>query len=307
MTEAMLFDGLIQFDTAGLIPVIAQDDESGEVLLLAYMNKKALRLTLSERILVLWSRSRDRLWRKGEESGNTLRLVELRLNCEGNSLLARVRLEGSGACHEGYRSCYFRRVEEHAGKLKAIVDHERVFDPAIVYGRALAFEQSIRDLYRAYERLRDAGLDPSSATSRLLHQADRAAASQQALKRARQELAELRGVIAGTHRHQGDRQDVILEASQVGYWTIVVAVARRVGFDEWRPDLAWFGDERGKAARAATAKMLRSEDCEAVASMMAECWSLLEETGDLCRQTGVEPAQVVAHDLEMMRARRRLV
>ncbi|HLI51395.1 MAG TPA: phosphoribosyl-AMP cyclohydrolase, partial [Thermomicrobiaceae bacterium] len=280
MAESMPLDGLIQFDATGLIPVIAQDDESEEVLLLAYMNETALRLTLSERVLVLWSRSRGRLWRKGEESGNRLRLIELRLNCEGNSLLARVRLEGSGACHEGYRSCYFRRLEGQPGDLQAIVDRERVFDPASVYGRASNFECDARALYQAYEHLRDAQIDRDSVTSRLLHHdADRAAVCRWALERAGEELAELRGVIAGTHRHRGGRQDVVLEASQVGYWAMIAAVARRIAFDDWRPDLAWLGNKPGKVAPAVRINAFRPEDCEEIAAVLEECRSLLMEAG----------------------------
>src|SRR5260221_7870882 len=122
------------YDVAGLVPVVAQDEASGEVLLVAYMNAEALQRTLAEGTLVLWSRSRGRLWRKGEQSGHVLGVRELRVNCESNSLLARVALEGPGACHEGYRSCYFRRLEADAsGTLRATVVAPRVFDPAMVY------------------------------------------------------------------------------------------------------------------------------------------------------------------------------
>src|SRR5260221_8628821 len=126
--------GPITLDASGLIPVVAQEETTGDVLLLAYMNEEALRRTLAEGVLVLWSRSRGRLWRKGEQSGHMLRVSELRVNCEGNSLLARVRLEGPGACHEGYRMCYFRQLAMDAGgTFEAKVVEERVVGPEAGY------------------------------------------------------------------------------------------------------------------------------------------------------------------------------
>jgi phosphoribosyl-AMP cyclohydrolase len=125
----------VTFDDAGLVPVVAQEENTGAVLLLAWMNAEALARTLAEGVLVFWSRSRQSLWRKGEQSGNTLRLRELRVNCEGNSLLALVELEGAAACHEGYRSCYFRRLDPApGGALTAQVIAARQFDPEAVYG-----------------------------------------------------------------------------------------------------------------------------------------------------------------------------
>lgn len=307
MDDASMFDELIHFDAAGLIPVVAQDEESGEVLLLAYMNQIALRQTLQERVLVLWSRSRGQIWRKGEQSGNRLHLIELRLNCEGNSLLARVRLAGSGACHEGYRGCYFRRLEGSPADLHAIIDRERVFDPANVYGPAATIEQAARALYEAYEQLRDGEIDPSSATSRLLHQDDAAATGRTALARAGEELAELRGVIDGSHRHQGGRADVVLEAGQVGYWAMVAAVARGAGFDEWRPDTAWIAGYRGDDEHGPKPPALRSGDCGEAAVILAECRSLLVEAGRLCRRAGVDPAEVIKDDLASMREKHPLV
>lgn len=307
MDDASMFDGLIHFDGAGLIPVVAQDEESGEVLLLAYMNQVALRRTIEERVLVLWSRSRGRIWRKGEQSGNRLRLIELRLNCEGNSLLARVRLDGPGACHEGYRGCYFRRLEGEPGDLHAIIDRERVFDPADVYGPAATLEEEARSLYRAYERLRDSKINPASATSRLLHQDDVATVCGMALARANEELAELRGVIDGSHRHHGGRADVVLEAGQVGYWTTVAAVARGAGFDDWRPDTAWLSGYRGEDEAERIPLAQGSRDCEEAAMILAECRSLLVEAGRLCRRAGVNPAEVISADLALMRGKHPLV
>lgn len=101
-------DGL-RFDERGLIPVIVQDAENGDVLMLAWVNRDALDRTLAEGRMVFWSRSRQELWRKGDTSGHVQHLVELRVDCDEDVLLARVHQEGA-ACHTGERSCFFRRL-----------------------------------------------------------------------------------------------------------------------------------------------------------------------------------------------------
>lgn len=119
------------FDKMELIPVIAQDDESGDVLMLAYMNSEAYDETLKLGRVVYYSRSRQKLWRKGEESGNVQELKSLHFDCDADTLLVRVRQIGGAACHEGYRSCFFRRLDLASGDI--VVEGERVFDPAEVY------------------------------------------------------------------------------------------------------------------------------------------------------------------------------
>ncbi len=101
------------FDERGLLPCIAQDFESGEVLMFAHMNEEALRLTRATGELHLWSRSRQRLWRKGESSGNVMEVRELRIDCDGDCLLALVKPAGP-ACHTGERTCFFRTAEDGA-------------------------------------------------------------------------------------------------------------------------------------------------------------------------------------------------
>lgn len=120
----------LRFDKDGLVPVVAQDADTGQVLLLAYMNREALDATLSTGKLHLWSRSRGALWLKGEQSGHYQSVQEIRLNCEGNSLLALVRPLGP-ACHDGYSTCFYRRLAT-SGDAKVV--EPRVFDPAEVYG-----------------------------------------------------------------------------------------------------------------------------------------------------------------------------
>jgi phosphoribosyl-AMP cyclohydrolase len=119
--------GEIGFDEDGLVPAIAQQHDTGEVLMLAWMNREAVRVTLSEGRACYWSRSRNALWRKGESSGQLQRLRELRLDCDGDTILLRIDQNGDGvACHEGYESCFFRRLENNSW---TVVDSRKV-DPA---------------------------------------------------------------------------------------------------------------------------------------------------------------------------------
>jgi phosphoribosyl-AMP cyclohydrolase len=114
---------------SGLITAIAQDAVTGDVLMVAHMNREAWDETLRSGQAVYFSRSRGRLWRKGEESGNIQRVREVFVDCDGDAVLLKVEQVGGAACHEGYRSCFFRQVTP-AG-LKIIAD--RVFDPSAVY------------------------------------------------------------------------------------------------------------------------------------------------------------------------------
>jgi len=114
----------------GLVPVIAQDAGSGEVLMQAYMNREAWERTLQTGIAHYWSRSRNKLWKKGETSGNVQEVQEVRIDCDEDCVLLKVRQIGGAACHEGYRSCFYRRVEGD----EVTTDGERVFDPSEVYG-----------------------------------------------------------------------------------------------------------------------------------------------------------------------------
>lgn len=100
----------VKFDERGLVPCVAQDADSGEVLTLAYVNEEALRLTRETGEMHFFSRSRGRIWRKGEESGNVLKLRELRVDCDGDAVVALVEPVGP-ACHTGERSCFFRELE----------------------------------------------------------------------------------------------------------------------------------------------------------------------------------------------------
>jgi phosphoribosyl-AMP cyclohydrolase len=100
----------LRFDEDGLVTVVVQDAENGDVLMVAWANREALERTLSEGRMTYWSRSRERLWRKGDTSGHTQHWEELRVDCDGDVVLARVHQEGA-ACHTGERTCFFRTLE----------------------------------------------------------------------------------------------------------------------------------------------------------------------------------------------------
>ena len=115
----------------GLVTAIAQDEATGEILMVAFMNEEALRKTLETGESVYFSRSRGRLWHKGEESGNTQAIVSLHIDCDGDVVLLKVEQRGGAACHTGKRSCFFRRLDDDQWTDVGV----QVFDPDEVYGR----------------------------------------------------------------------------------------------------------------------------------------------------------------------------
>jgi len=122
----------LRFDEHGLIPAIAQDAHDGTVLMVAWMNAESLAETAGTGYAVYWSRSRSRLWRKGEESGHRQRVREIRLDCDGDVLLLKVEQEGGIACHTGRRSCFFQRLE--TGERPGWVNVDPVLkDPEHIY------------------------------------------------------------------------------------------------------------------------------------------------------------------------------
>ena len=117
--------------SGGLVPAIVQDDRTGDILMLGFMNAEALAETQRTREVVFFSRSRNRLWKKGESSGHALKVREVRVDCDADALLVRVEPLGPGVCHEGYRSCFFRKMEADGS---ASVMEEKTFAPEKVYG-----------------------------------------------------------------------------------------------------------------------------------------------------------------------------
>lgn len=129
-----------KFDAGGVLPAIATDAASGDVLMLAYMNEEALALTIKTGIAHYWSRSRGKLWKKGETSGNVQKVVEIRTDCDQDAVWIKVEQQGRGAaCHVGYKSCFYRAVpigEEVSPDMELnFVESEPVFDPKTVYGK----------------------------------------------------------------------------------------------------------------------------------------------------------------------------
>jgi phosphoribosyl-AMP cyclohydrolase len=115
--------------SGGLLPAIAQDAATGQVLMLAWMNREAWEETVRTRRAVYFSRSRNKLWRKGEESGNIQEVRDVFLDCDEDTILLKVNQIGGAACHEGYASCFFRRIVPDGVEVVG----ERLFDPSVVY------------------------------------------------------------------------------------------------------------------------------------------------------------------------------
>ena len=120
----------LKFDSNGLIVAIVQDDDSNEVLMVAYMNREAVQKTLAGDLACFWSRSRQKFWIKGETSGHMQIVRSVSMDCDSDALLVKVKQEG-GACHQGYRSCFFREIDSSGGQTTVI--SEKVFEPDQVY------------------------------------------------------------------------------------------------------------------------------------------------------------------------------
>ena len=130
MTATNTLADQIKWNEQGLVPAIAQDWQSGEILMLAWMNADALALSVSEGRAIYWSRSRQALWRKGEESGHVQTLKELRIDCDADTVLMKVEQVGGIACHTGRRSCFYRKLEQGA----LVTTEEVIKAPGDIYG-----------------------------------------------------------------------------------------------------------------------------------------------------------------------------
>ncbi len=122
-----------KFNEEGLIPAIAQEADTGEILMVAYMNREALDLTISTRNAVYYSRSRKKLWKKGEESGHVQKVRQVLVDCDQDCLVLKVSVD-AGQCHVGYKSCFYRAVKAENGKELAFLA-EKVYDPKQAYGK----------------------------------------------------------------------------------------------------------------------------------------------------------------------------
>jgi len=199
------------YDERGLVPCVVQDAEAGTVLMVAWMNAEALRLTRETGVVHFWSRSRQALWKKGETSGNTLALVELRLDCDGDTVLARVRPAGP-ACHTGKTACFFRRDDD--------ADDEGV--PAV---------EGAQILVRLAEILaarRDASTPEKSYTRSLLD-----AGMPKILAKIAEEHGELAAELPG-----GPDEKVVHETADLLFHVMVGLTARRIPIERVFAELA---------------------------------------------------------------------
>ena len=119
----------VPWNEQGLVPVVTQDAGSGRILMVAWLNREALQQTFEKHEAVYWSRSRNRLWRKGEESGHVQKIVEIRLDCDADAVLLRVEQVGGIACHTGRESCFFRKLENG----RWVTMDPVLKDPAVIY------------------------------------------------------------------------------------------------------------------------------------------------------------------------------
>jgi phosphoribosyl-AMP cyclohydrolase len=311
----------LKFDQQGLLPVVTVDDKTGEVLMLASMSRESLQLTLKTGEVHYFSRSRNALWHKGEQSGNVQEVKAIFVNCEQNSLLIRVLQHGDAACHEGYHGCYYRRLQPD-GTFKIVA--ERIFDPATVYhnnetetievkGRVpiamnssnaeglQKLETELRQLYGVYIYLRDNDLSEQSNTSRLLQEHS----PSYLVSRLADELQELADVQSGEHFHTGRQSDTILEGSQVGYWLFLLAATRNIPFGDFQPQTAVFagyhgnfGENKVIEMRQECLNLLASDDPASIKQGLHLGFTLI---GWACASAAISPLAPAEFDLEQMR------
>jgi len=324
---------MLKFDRQELIPAVIQDDITGDVLMVAFMNQEAFQRTRETGYTHFFSRSRNTVWRKGEQSGHVQEVRAIFVNCEENSLLLRVIQHGAGACHMGYRSCYYRRLLPD-GTYETVA--ERLFEPAVVYANtpgvgaqfiapvefAAPLETALRQLYDAYLYLRDHDLSEESNTSRLLHESlDRVgqgAINQTPttapwlylVSRLADELQELAEVQRGEHVHSGQQPDTILEGSQVGYWLLLLAATAKLHYDDFTPHVSMLRGYNERYSADVGTRFIASEQQENCLKLLsAPEQSMVVQglqpgfalIGWACAQAGMSPLAPVEFDIEQMR------
>lgn len=293
---------MLSFDREGLIPAVILDDATNEVLMVAFMNQAALDRTRATGYTHFFSRSRNSLWRKGEQSGHTQEVRATYVNCEENSLLIRVTQHGDAACHAGYRSCYYRRLLPD-GSYETIA--ERVFDPDEVYNEAAQLvaplEKAMRQLYSVYIYLRDHDMSEESNTSRLLQEHSSAYLA----ARLADELQELADVQSGDHAHSDRQSDTTLEGSQVGYWLLLLAATYKLQYQEFQPHTAILqgyaehvSAEQSIELRQRSLSLLTTYDPIHVVQGLEIGFQLI---GWACAEAGISPMAPADFDLEQMR------
>ena len=289
----------IEFDEQGLAPVVIQDAGTGDVLMLGFMNAEALRLSRETGSVHFWSRSRGKLWKKGETSGNVLTIDSIYVNCEENSLLVKAVPKGA-TCHTGYPTCYYRRLESDNS---LTIVRDRWFDPQDVYGNGETegIEGLTRRWWAAYEELKNNDYGTQSGTSRVLRADDDLISP-----RIADELEELAGVLDGTHRHKDLATDLELEGGQVCYWLALHCIRHGLGWTAVRPDRAL--DTPADAIDAGSVGSLLRADAaswraDPETTLAARAHATFALAGQACASGNVSPRDVIAGDLDNVSAR----
>lgn len=207
--------GKLKFGKNGLIPAIAQDARTGQVLMSAYMNREALRQTVETGFAHYYSRSRGRLWKKGEESGHVQRVGEIRLDCDGDALLLQVNQQ-TAACHLGYRSCFFRRVKRDLSSSAPVT--EQVFRPKAVYGPSSHILDAVYRTILERKKRRP----PGSYVASLFQQGE-----EQILKKIAEEASEVLLSVKGRRR-----QAIVHEVVDLWFHTLVLLGAYDITLDQ---------------------------------------------------------------------------
>ena len=292
----------ITFEADGLVPAVIQDAATDAVLMVGFMNADALAATRATGRVHFWSRSRRALWRKGATSGHEQVVESIAVNCDQNSLPVRVTQLGA-VCHDGYVTCYYRRLTADD---RLEVTHERVFDPADVYGHDPEADlvALTRDLMTTYALLRDHDLTAHSRTSALLR-----AGADRVSPRLADELRELAGAVDGSHAHGGTpAEDIALEATQCLYWCVLIALRAGIGWDDLRPDRALSTTADAMPAPTITSLLRAEADVWARGEgrtnlVSARCHETIALVAQACRTHGVPIGGLVAEDLRQLRAR----
>ena len=285
----------LRFGDDGLVSAVIVDADSGDVLMVGFMNDEALNHTRESGFVHFWSRSRQKLWKKGESSGHVQQVREIRVNCDLNSLLIEVDQQGA-VCHDGYATCYYRRLDAE-NSLHIVRD--RQFDPRDAYpsdGVPAGLSARTQQWWGAYEWLRDHDRADQSGTSARLR-----APSDQNTPRIADELRELAGVLDGSHRHRSLDEDIRLEAGQVFYWIACSGVYHRRTWEQVRPDRALditAGEFPTPSSLTALLRVRASEIDEHGSFPEA---ALIHDTvalvGTCLRASGVDPLDIINSDL----------
>lgn len=293
----------IVFGPDGLVPAVIRDATTGDVLMVGFLNQDALDRTRATGFVHYWSRSRNKLWRKGETSGHVQHVRDIHVNCELNTLLIDVD-QVNAVCHDGYPTCFYRRLELDNS---LTIVRDRWFDPDDVYTPKGGIATATQTWWAAYEALRDHDYSRESGTSRLLRQGE-----DRVTERIIDELGELAGALDGSHRHSGQLADIELEGGQVLYWTVLRCVRDRLTWDQVRPDRALDPPRREDVPTATVlATLLRHQaDGWKHGSSGSEPATLAFDSmrlvANACVIAGVAPTALIRADLNEMRTRRYL-